>query len=794
MSAFAPQSTRAGSKGARLAAAAVTVVLTLALGLSLVEIPLQPTVSLDGSWQEMLIQARAHGAQFGRDLIFTWGPWGFLCARYHMGLAEAVPILMWQVAAQFLVALSLVWLTRRLAVWRRVAFAALFLAFHWLFQDIAYFVLMALIVISGMMGGGASAARPVAWALVLGFLAQLKFTYLVVASGGVVAAMACWGGRGSWGRAWAVAAAYAAAVVGAWVAAGQSPDNLYPFLRRGFEISSAYGDAMGIDEPWPAFACGAGLALACAALVWSAWRAMPERAYATGACGFLAFSLLVMWKESFTRADLVPLGGHVFGFFGYALCLAPVVPGLLLPGRRWHWSDAAVPCCLAAVAWFDPPYYAQGPRIVWERIYWNTISLRRLGELPRDWQRSYEEACAQASLPLVRAAVGKGGVDVYDFNTGVALLNGLTMAPRPIFQGYTAYTPGLEGWNLRYYQSGRAPQFLIWGDERIDNRYPGQDDAALVAALPGCYAPVLEDGGYWLLKRVAPIPGVPTQRRLLFERTVGLSEEVALPPGRSHPVWLRADPVGNNLGRLRALLYKPAALEIATTDREGARRLWRVVPRVARDGFILAPTLETGDEVASFLTGQEYSWVRSFHFEAPAGQEEFWSRVRVGVFELPAIELRPSVPLRSLVELGIFDRRPMSVTSEFDPEIFDAPGGKAVMIHAEGAVAVAVPAGAARLTCEFGIREGAYTGDGHTEGVRFDLDGVWDSGRVERLWSRLLDPVASPGDRGTKRVDLPVPADPPASLVLRMEPGVAGDNRWGWSYVASMRFDGRGGP
>jgi len=786
MSAFAPQSTRAGP---RLAAAAGAAVLTLVLGISLVGIPGAPDASLDGSWQEMLIHARAHGAQFGRDLIFTWGPWGYLCSLHHLGRVGAVPILAWQTAGQFGIALALVLLTRRLAPWRRVAFAVLFLGFHWLFLDVAYFVLMALIVISGMMEKGASAARLVAWAVVLGFLAQLKFTYMVVASAGVLAAAGCWVGRGCRGRALGAAAGFAAAVFGAWVAAGQDPDNLYPYLRRSLEIASAYGDAMGIDEPWPAFACGAGLALACAALAWTAWRRIPERAFAAGACGYLAFSLLVMWKESFTRADLLPLGGHVFGFFVYVLCLAPVVPALVFPGRRWHWSDLAIPGCLAAVACFDPGYYEQGPQVEWERIYGNTRALLRLGELPQDWERSYEEACAQESLPLVRGAIGDRTVDVYDFNTGVALLNGFRLAPRPIFQSYTAYTPGLEGWNLRFYQSDRAPDFLIWGDQRIDDRYPGQDDAALVAALPGCYAPVLEDGGYWLLKRVATVPRAPAGRRLLLEKTVRLSEEVELPPGRSHPIWLRADPVANDLGRLRALLYKPAALEIATTDRDGAQRLWRVLPRVARDGFILAPTLETGDEVASFLAGQEYSWVRSFHFEAPAGQDEFWSTVRVGVFELPAIELRPSAPLGRLVELGIFDRRPVSVASVFDPEVFDVAEGKAIMLHAEGEVVVAVPAGASRLSCEFGIREGAYTGDGHTSGVRFDLDGVWPGGRRERLWSRLLGPVRSPGDRGTQRVGLAVPADRPERIVLRMEPGLPGDNRWGWSYVASMRFD-----
>jgi|CZKI01.1.fsa_nt_gi hypothetical protein len=789
MDAFAPPSIRAESPRSGPLRVAGDALLTLVLGVSLFGVPLPPDATLDGSWQAMLVYAHAHGLQFGRDLIFTWGPWGFLCSLYHLGSAEAVPMLVWQTAGQFLVALSLVVLTRRLALWRRLAFAALFLCFHWLFLDSVYFVLIALIVISGMMRKDAPLVRLVAWALVLGFLAQLKFTYLVLATAGTASAAACWAGRGAWGRTWGIAGGFALAVVAAWIAAGQSPDNLYPYLLRSLEIASGYGDAMSTDESWSAFLWGSGLVLVCVAFVWTAWRRVPERAFATSACAYLAFSLLVMWKESFTRADLVPLGGHVFGFFTYVLILAPVIAGLLYPGRRWHWFDATIVLCLAAVACFDRPYYSLGPRIEWQRLHGNAAALGRLGSLPQEWQGAYEGACEKESLPRIRAAVGRSTVDVYDFSTGAALLNRLNLDPRPIFQSYSAYTPSLEGWNLRSYQSGRAPDFLLWNDERVDNRYPGQDDAMLLAALSGHYEPVFPERGYWLFKRVSPVARAQVERRLLLNRGVRLSEEIELPLERDHAIWLTADPIPNNLGRLRALLYKPAAISISTADDMGRRRVWRLLPRVARAGFILVPTLESGGDMASFLRGEADSFVDSFHFEAPPGQEEFWSRVNVAVFALPGIPLRPARPFQRLVELGIFDRPPVSITSVFRHEVIETPEGPAVLVHAEGEVVLGVPAGASRLAGDFGIREGAYTGGGHTAGVRFEVYAAWDSGRRERLWGRFLNPVGQLSDRGTQHFDLAIPGDAPDRLILRTGPGLADDNRWDWSYVASLRFD-----
>jgi hypothetical protein len=620
------------------------VVTTLAIGLSLFN-PLNPAdPNLDASWQMMLIHAHAAGLQFGRDIIFTWGPWGFLCSLYSVGRLEAVPILIWQVAGQLAIAVALVTLTRDLAAWRRAAFLLALLAFHWLFQDTVYFVLIALIAIAALMRPGAGIAHLVAWTLLLGFLAQVKFTYFVISAAAVFAAMGCWAGRGSLRRVWSLAAGYVIGVLGAWAAAGQDLGNLYTYLRRSIEIASGYADAMGFDESLPLFTSGACIAIACVAFCWEVARTAPDRPMALASAGYLAFSLFVMWKESFIRADFVTLGGHVFGFFAYVMILGPAAVGLLFPGRRWHWFDLSLPLCLAAVAWFDPAYYTEAPRIAWQRYYGNVFSLGRLNSLPGEWQASYEGVAKSVSLPRIRAAVGTGTADVYNYSIGIALLNGLNIFSRPIFQSYSAYTPSLEGKNLRFYQSRLAPDFLLWRDENVDGRYPGQDDAMLVAALPGHYEAMFREGEYWLFRRVTPLSAIPAPRKLAFERTVRLSEEIEVPAKGGFAVWIEADPVPNALGRLRGLLYKPALINLSTADKKGNRQLWRLVPRVARAGFILVPTLADGSDLASLMNGTARSTIRSFHFEAPQGQGKFWDCINVKVYQLPGLPIHGQDP------------------------------------------------------------------------------------------------------------------------------------------------------
>jgi hypothetical protein len=610
----------------------------------LVGIPGPPDIGLDSSWQLMLIHAKAAGLQYGTDLVFTWGPWGFLCSPRTMGGVEAVPILVWQTAGQLLVAASLVALSWRLPAWRRLLSAAFLLAFHWLFADVEYYSLVTLAVVSGIMRREARPAAIAAWTLLIGFVSLFKFTYFALAGAGILAAMGCWGARGSWARAWGIGAAYLLSVLAAWVAAGQHLENLFAYVRGSLALATGYVNAMGVPAPGAALAWASCVALLCVAFLWGAWRAIPERAYAWAACGFVAFAFFAMWKEAFVRADLAPLGGHVFGWFILVLVLAPLLPALLVPGRRFVLFDLAPALCLAAFAGFDPGFYRAAPTIVWQRLYWTSLNLQRLGQLPRISQEWYDAAAARAALPRIQAAVAGHSVDVYDFDTGGAFLNGLRVQSRPVFQGYSAYTPALARMNLRHFQGPGAPEFLLWDGDQIDNRAPGQDDALVVAALPGRFEPAFREGRFWLLRRTSPVPAGERRHDVLLRRRVAMGEEVVIAAGIGHAVWLRAQVLPTLAGRLRALAYKPGELQLVTTDDTGRESTWRLIPGMAATGLFLVPALRTGEDAAALLRGETAVWIRSFRLAEPQGQAGCWKGAEIEVSSMPEIPLALARP------------------------------------------------------------------------------------------------------------------------------------------------------
>lgn len=765
----------------------LSAALALLLWPSLMLFPGAPDASLDASWQEFLIHAHAQGWQAGREIVFTWGPWGFLNTHFHLGDADAVARLVWETVGKLLLACGLVALTQRVGAWRQTAFIGASVLCAWLFADTIYYVFISLAIVAGLIP--ATASRRILWLLppALAFLACLKFTYTLLALGGVGLATAAALARREYRAAALIAAGFGAAFVLAWIAAGQHPDHLLPYFRRSLELSSGYADAMGMDETWSVFLCGAGLLVAAASFVLHFWRTHADRILATATTLYLGAAWFIVWKASFTRAD-----GHVFGFFLYTLLLAPVLPRLCFPERRWHWFDLAPVAALVGIGLTEPGLLARLPGIAVARIVANARELPRLARLPAAWDLALVRAKEATRLPAVQAAVGRGSVDVFNYEQGAALLNDLRYTPRPVFQGYSAYTPRLAWRNLRFYQSSQAPDFILWKHQTIDGRFPTLDDAALVAELPRAYAPVLDEGDFLVLRKQRPLAAPRLTRQLLVERGLAFGEELALPVDRGHPLWLQVTLPLSKLGRLRAFLYKPPLANLVTTDERGQSTTWRLLPQVAADGFLLQPLLETQGDFAAYLRGQGARWLRSLRLEPAPGHQEFWSaiwdRPSIRLYSLPEIALAPEPPYAALTTAGVVNFTPESVAAAFPAELFTNAAGRVMFFHAPAELLAAPPPGSTLFTGTFGLRDGAHEGDARTDGVDFIVEAVQPDGLRHVLWHRYLDPLNHAADRGPQTFRVVVPGEAGIRIALRADPGPAGDTRWDWSYVGRLRF------
>jgi hypothetical protein len=188
-------------------------------------------------------------------------------------------------------------------------------------------------------------------------------------------------------------------------------------------------------------------------------------------------------------------------------------------------------------------------------------------------------------------------VDIYPCKQSIVLAYGLPLRSRPVFQSYMAYTPRLAHENAAWLASDQAAPLILFQLMSLDNRLSSQDDAASWPLLLSQYDPVPPIADFAVLRRRA----TPRAWQLapLSREAATSGEPIAVP--RAPRVWARIDvQSGWQEAVVGALLAPPTPwMTITYADGHSLRR--RLVPALARDGFLLSPYINTAREFAALL-------------------------------------------------------------------------------------------------------------------------------------------------------------------------------------------------
>jgi hypothetical protein len=197
----------------------------------------------------------------------------------------------------------------------------------------------------------------------------------------------------------------------------------------------------------------------------------------------------------------------------------------------------------------------------------------------------------------------KGGVDVYSWNQAVLFAYDLRYQGRPVLQSYSAYTPELAELNAAYLRSDRAPANLLFRIQPIDHRFPSLEDGRSWPELLTRYdIKGASDavGTYLLLSRSA----VPREYHLtpLQNIPARFGEPVSLPSATNGPVWAEIEINDSLVGSIVSRLYKPPVLVLTVFFRDGGQYVFRLVPAMARSGFLLSPAIGNNLAFASLAS------------------------------------------------------------------------------------------------------------------------------------------------------------------------------------------------
>lgn len=543
--------------------------------------PYEPlAVDLDPSWKLGL--NLFSGLRFGQDLIFTYGPLGFLAHPRDVGDHLALAL-----AFRLLLQLAVLGIAAALLLEERTSGVALFLLGLPLYAVLAHELDYEVLGLSTLLLALA-VTRTAGWLLIPP--AALAAVLLLVKFGSGIAALAevCWACvlwllRG--GRPAPVAAAAGTWLVAFLVLSGAlvgGPGAVSAFLERSFQIVSGYGRSMsraGEDGPvWVAL-------ILCALLAGATLRLLRRGSPVGLALLVAAVPVVYSLKHGFVRNDW----SHADAPFQEVLQVSLVA--LLLSSTRAE-RGIGLGLLLAALAGVGITYPRADLRerraalaevVTGRRGGRNVVALLH----PAETRRALAERSARNLEPdrvpaEWRSLVGDATVLVVPWEIAACAANGFRCVPFPTLQMYSAYTPGLDRWAAERLEAVR-PEFVLASARVIDDRNLLWDCPATWRTLIAGWVPVREERRFVLLRRRTEprawreVPGPVRELR------VGEWTDVPVASAAVARLTLR----GRWIGAVRTVLLRAPAVMLEVRTLHGEVRTYRLVVDTAGEGLLL---------------------------------------------------------------------------------------------------------------------------------------------------------------------------------------------------------------
>jgi hypothetical protein len=185
-------------------------------------------------------------------------------------------------------------------------------------------------------------------------------------------------------------------------------------------------------------------------------------------------------------------------------------------------------------------------------------------------------------------------VDVYPWDSTYIAANNLHWRSRPVFQSTAAYTPYLDGANCNFFKGTDAPKYIVWVKEgwggamnSIDGRYLLNDEPETVYAIINEYEPIRSEQDAVLLRR---------KEKPTFQEPFGWHSEnfkwnqwIDVPVLRDSVIRAKINFKRTLYGKIKRVLWKEKEVKISYRFKNGFAIKYRLVVDNAISGVWIHP-------------------------------------------------------------------------------------------------------------------------------------------------------------------------------------------------------------
>lgn len=582
-------------KGGSLSLALKILLVITVFCIFLPLLPVLPSAEpLDPSWTIGINQAVAQGLRFGKDVIFTFGPYAAIYNKAFHPATEYLEL----IGSLYLAALYAIAL---LGVFKRANIAILvamwlLLAGFTTTYDCLFFSYGLLVAIycwqrnqESPSGGPTNSFLQIA---IIGLLFTGFGLYPLI-KGTLFAfygAIACFTMLFyAWHRKWLYLALIPLSMIASmaifWIFSGQNLQDLPSYYLSISSIISGYTDAMSIDgNHWEII--GYAITASILALyILSAGGLSINNLYL-----FLIFSLFLFinFKAGFVRHDQHSL------MCGVAIVFAILLAACIKPSKLiWPLLILAIGVLVLTEGAHKKQVLPSAAKqiIVTYSSSWNgaLLRLQNHDKLVSEYQEKLQALHAIEPLPTL-----SGKSDIYPFDQIYLLASKNIWGPRPVLQSYSAYNKTLAEIDSAFLNSQESADNIFFRVATIDGRYPSSDDGNSWPVLLNKYHPSSTAGSYLILQKNQGKVLAP-KLSTLNSGAHDLNAWVAL-PNTEQKLFASIDIQPSLLGKLKNVIFKSSHLGIAVRLADGSTKYFRLVTGNVSTNFLLSPLIESAEQ------------------------------------------------------------------------------------------------------------------------------------------------------------------------------------------------------
>jgi hypothetical protein len=551
---------------------------------------------MDPSWQYALNTAIQKHYVFGNDFVFTYGPLGFLSTANPLYLADhGFSILLYKgILFGGLIALGIYATKKATNIWQKAGIVLVYgLAGRlYSYESSIYYMMLFLALL--LWHQKTQKDVLIYFALVFAcfnFFIKLNTGLVLLVLLGMYLGALRFNEKLSWAKLLGLAAS-GSLMVG--LISYFTNTNLPAYITNGFEIVRHFPAA----ESYPVsigsitFICTMGMLLCFALLLTRYLKSNGKKNFSWINSIMMAGCLFVAFKQGFVRGSY----NHQISFFGSSLLLLLIFFTLA--------NDRGISLM---------QYLAGLGILLFGAIAILKIGIYGFGFSPLKDLYSANDKRIAYMPSRIKKTIGNASIDIFPFEAMHLYYNGLNYAPRPIPQGYQAYSEKLDSLNASYFQNSCAPEFVMLANGSIDNRHPFWDEFQTKLAIRNNYeitdSLFLADRAglsprlYWLLKRkeavnkISKITAWPPWQQSISD-TIECGEF-------TQETLLKINLQPNIAGRLVGLLFQPAILKCHIQYANGSVSQYDAISPILAAGIPVGYKLESNDDIASFLLKQQ---------------------------------------------------------------------------------------------------------------------------------------------------------------------------------------------